>query len=125
MPMIQHELVRIVKNLVVNDWEMKDKSNVEHSVLHWRLDVKSSMAGQRDGIQGQGGLEHTGFKAWEKTNSEGYDEIFLLQDDCGDGFARWKGKHSGEVVEVRRPMVQAEYGKYVFHRSSVRVETQI
>jgi hypothetical protein len=83
------------------------------------------MAGRRDGIQGQGGLEHTGFKAWEGANSEGDDEVFLLQDDRADGFARWKGEHSGEVVEVQRPMIQAEYGKYVIHWSSVRVGTQI
>jgi len=125
MPMLQHVLVKLAKKLVGNDCELKDETNVECLVPHWRLDVKPGVASQRSGIQGQGGLEHTGLKAWEGTNSEGDDEIFLLHDDRGDSFARWKGEHSNEVVEVRRPMVQEKYGERVFQRSTVRVEKYI
>jgi hypothetical protein len=125
MPMLQHELARMTKKLVGNDWELKDKCNVGCLAPHWRLDVKRGMADQRDGVQRLGSLEHTGLKAWEGTNSEGDDEIFLLQDDRGDSFARWKGDHSDEVVEVRKPMIQEEYGECVFQRSSARVEEQI
>ena len=124
VPMVQRELARVAKLMVggeawlLKDWIEQTGTPEEGNPGHWCLDVKRSSERQREGT-----LAHTGLRNWPGTDDDNED-VYVLQEDKGDGMQRWRGAKHGEVVEVQLPVIKEEVpmGPHAFQRCSISIE---